>query len=250
MAVVPRPFPAVLPHGSIREVLPGFHFVTGSVRMPGPVPVRFGRAMTIVREGDRTILVNTVRLNDDGLRALDALGGRVTDIIRIAGNHGMDDPFYADRYKAKVWVVKGQRYTAGFDTQATDTYFAQDVEMDGSSRLPIEGARLLVLGSNPPEGLLLVDRHGGVAIAGDCLQNWTEDEQANLLGRFALRMGGFRKPHNVGPAWLNQAKPPKADLRAILDLGFANVLPSHGVPVLGDATEKYRPAIDRVTAAS
>src|SRR5262252_7680239 len=125
MAVVPRPFPPALPHGEIREILPGIHFVTGTVQMPGPLPVRFSRNMTIVREGERLVLVNSVRLDDAGLAALDGLG-KVTDVVRLAANHGQDDPFYADRYKAKVWVVKGQRYTPGFDTSAKDTYFTPD----------------------------------------------------------------------------------------------------------------------------
>ena len=38
--------------------------------------------MVVVREGERLVLVNTVRLNDAGLEALDALG-TVTDTIRV-----------------------------------------------------------------------------------------------------------------------------------------------------------------------
>jgi hypothetical protein len=62
-----------------------------------------------------------------------------------------------------------------------------------------------------------------------------------------MRMMGFIKPHNIGPGWLKQCKPPVAELRGILNLRFANVLPSHGAPVLGDARAHYRPAIERVT---
>ncbi len=95
--------------------------------MSGPLPVRFSRNMTIVQEGERLVLVNSVRLNEEGLARLDALG-KVSDVIRLAGFHGMDDPFYADRYGAKVWAVKGQRYVAGFKTRSERTYFAPDVE--------------------------------------------------------------------------------------------------------------------------
>src|ERR1051325_7146413 len=98
MSVIARPFPPALPHGEIREVLPGIHFVMGTVGMPGPLPVRFSRNMTIVREGERLVLVNTVRLAEESLAELDKLG-KVTDVIRLAANHGQDDPFYADRYK-------------------------------------------------------------------------------------------------------------------------------------------------------
>src|ERR1700742_4164997 len=101
MAVVARPFPAALPHGELREVLPGIHFVTGSLRLPGRLPLRFSRNMTVIVEGEPLTLVNTVRLDEAGLAALDKLG-KVTDVIRIAAFHGMDDPFYADRYGARV----------------------------------------------------------------------------------------------------------------------------------------------------
>jgi hypothetical protein len=249
MSVVPRPFPSALPHGELREVLPGIHFVSGTVKLPGPLPLRFSRAMTVVKEGERLVLVNSVRLDEAGLVALDRLG-RVTDVIRLAGNHGMDDPFYADRYGAKVWAVSGQRYTAGFDTRAETTYFRAQVEMDASTSLPIEGARLHLIASQPPEALLLIPRHDGVVIAGDCLQNWSgPDRFFSWPARLLMPLMGFFRPYNIGPAWFKQCKPPAADLRAILDLPFERVLPSHGEPVLDDARARYRPAIDRVTAA-
>ena len=244
--IAPRPHPPALPHGEIREVLPGVHFVTGTVAMPTPIPIRFGRNMTIFREGDRVVLVNTVRLDDVGLAALDALG-KVTDVIRLAGNHGSDDPFYRERYGAKVWVVKGQRYTAGFDTNAKDVYLEPDVEADEATELPVAGARLIVLHGAPPEGLLFVDRQGGTIVSGDCLQHWVRDERASLLGRVMLRLGGFMRPYNVGPAWLKQTKPPKDDLKKILDREFENVLTAHGSEVIGGAREHYRAAIERAT---
>ena len=154
MALISRPHPAALPHGSIHEVLPNIYFVTGTVALPGRLPVRFSRNMTIVREGERLVLINTVRLNEAGLAALDALG-KVTDIVRLAGNHGMDDPFYRERYKAKVWTLAGQRYTAGFNPSATDVYLEPDVAFDASTELPISGARLYTIHSKPPEAMLI-----------------------------------------------------------------------------------------------
>jgi hypothetical protein len=248
MALVSRPHPPALPHGDIREVLPGIYFVTGTVGMPGPLPVRFSRNMTIVREGERLVLVNSVRLDDAGLAALDALG-KVTDVIRLAANHGMDDPFYRDRYRAKVWAVAGQRYTSGFDTNAPDVYLEPDVAIDERTELPLAGARLYLIHSKPPEGLLVLERHGGTIVSGDCLQHWAEpDAYFSFLGKTMMRMMGFIRPHNVGPGWLKQCKPPKDELRKILELDFTNVLPSHGGAVIGTARDQYRPAIDRVSA--
>lgn len=245
MALVPRPFPPALPHGELREVMPGIHFVTGTMKMGGPL--RFSRNMTVVREDDRLVLFNTVRLDDAGLAALDKLG-EVTDVVRLAGNHGMDDPFYKDRYKAKVWAVKGQRYTAGFDAKAPDTYFEPDAEMTAGGPLPLRDASLYVIDSSPPEALLVLARNGGTVIAGDCLQHWHRpDEYFSFVGGAMMRVMGFIKPHNVGPGWLKQCRPPREQLRGIAALKFANVLTSHGDVVLGDALAKYRPAIERVS---
>ncbi len=246
MPTEPRPFPAALPHSEIREVLEGVFFVTGTMRLPGLLPIRFSRNMAIVRDGERLVLVNSVRLDEKGLAALDALG-KVTDVIRLAGNHGMDDPFYKDRYGAKVWAVRGQRYRAGFDAGAPE-YFVADEQMDAATPLPIGGARLYVIDSKPSEGILLLERSGGVAIAGDCLQHWhAPDAYFSWLAGPIMRLMGFIKPHNVGPAWLKNTKPPKEQLRGILDLPFANVLPAHGAAVMGDARSHYRSAIERVS---
>ncbi len=246
MPITPRPFPPAAPHGDLAEVLPGVHFVTGTVGVPGPLRTRFSRNMTVFVEGDgRVVLVNTVRLSEDGLKALDALG-KVTDVVRLAGAHGMDDPFYKDRYGAKVWAVKGQRYTAGFDGNS-EPYLEADVAMEAGGELPLAGARLHVIRSRPAEGVLVADRHGGVAVSGDALQNWaTTDRFFNFTGKMMLPLFGFVKPKNVGPAWFKFTKPPVEDLRSLLDLGFENVLPAHGTPVIGGAAAGYRPAVDRL----
>ena len=137
-----------------------------------------------------------------------------------------------------------------FAADAPDVYFESDEAMDPGGRLPIEGATLHVIGSRPPEALLRLPHHGGVLIAGDCLQHWAKsDRYWSLPARVAMPLLGFVKPHNVGPAWLKGCKPPKEDLRAILGLGFSHVLPAHGEPVVGDAVAKYRPAIERAAAA-
>lgn len=98
-----REFPAALKHGEIRELFPDIFFVTGTMTIAGK-PMSFSRNMTIVRENGVLTLINSVRLDERGLQALDALG-RVANIIRLAGFHGLDDAFYKDRYDAKAWAV-------------------------------------------------------------------------------------------------------------------------------------------------
>jgi len=242
-----RRHPLAFPHGSLHELFPDVFFVTGTMRMPGPLPIRFSRNMTVVRDGDRLTLVNSMRLDDAGLRALDALG-RVTDVVRLAGYHGMDDPFYKERYGAKVWAVAGQRYVAGFDQRGA-SYLTPDVEMTCSTELPMEGASLHVINGQPPEGLVLLERGGGVLVSGDALQNWGEpDQYFSWPSRWMLRSLGFIKPHNVGPAWLKRTHPKLDDLRALLEIEFEHVLPAHGGPVRGQARDSYRPTIESLAS--
>lgn len=240
-----RPHPPSRPHGALQEVLPGLFFVTGTVAMPGPVPMRFSQAMTVVKSGDRLVLVNAMRLDEAGLVALDRLG-RVSDVIRLAAFHGSADPFYQERYRAKVWAAAGAPYMPGFDPKA-EPYFEPDVRYGPDTPLPLEGARVHLFGSTPPEALLYLPVHGGTVVAGDALQNFeAADAYFNGLGKLVMKLMGFLKPLNLGPGWLKQAKPPKEHLKAVLELPpFENLLPAHGAPVLGGAQQKFRPAIER-----
>lgn len=241
-------FPPAYPHGELQELFPDVFFVTGSARMPGPLPIRFSRNMAIVRDGESLTVINSMRLSDEGLTALDELG-KVEHVIRLAGFHGMDDPFYKDRYDARVWVVKGHVYAKGFDAPKTapeDGYFTPDAEMDADTELPIEGARLIRFDCIAGEGIVHLEREGGILIAGDSLQNWQNTEYFSWSGRIMMRLMGFIKPHNIGPGWLKFAKPDVAEIKALLDIEFEHVLPVHGLPVIGAARDKFRPVIEKL----
>jgi hypothetical protein len=246
----PRPHPAALPHGGLRQVFPEVFLVTGTIGFRVLLPIRFSRNMTVFREGTRLVLVNSVRLGEAGLAELDALG-TVTDVIRLAAFHGADDAFYKERYGAKIWAIQGQRYTAGFDHEAADTYLEPDLEIDASTPLPLAGASVYLFGTRPPEALLVLEREGGLVVAGDSLQNMAAvDSYFNWFGALMMKRLGFIVPHNVGPGWLKQAKPSASDLRGVLELPFEHVLPAHGAPVMGGAKAAYRPAIERAAAAA
>jgi hypothetical protein len=244
----PRPHPPALAHGDLRELFPGVFFVTGTIAMPGPLPVRFSRNMTVLREDDGLVIVNSVRLDEGGLAALDRLG-KVKHVVRIAGFHGADDAFYQERYGARVWALDGHKYVAGFD-QRGEEYFRADVAVGAATELPIAGAKLHLFSTRPAEGILFLAREGGIAIPGDALQNWDKkDDYFSFLGGVMMKVMGFIKPHNVGPAWLKQAKPPASELRGVLDHDFDHVLPAHGAEVIGGAKAAFRPAIERAAAS-
>lgn len=235
------------PHGPIEEVFDGVWFVRGGVRMPMFLPMRIGRAMTIVRGDDGLTLFNSVRMSDEGLRALDALG-TVKHVIRLAGFHGRDDGFYRERYGAKVYAIEGQKYERGLDPKKASPapYMEPDEWLSERSPLPISDASLKVFSTcTPPEAICRLAREGGILIAGDSLQHTpTPDEYYSFLAKIMMKRMGFMKPYNVGPGWLQFASPSAADVRSVLDLDFEHVLPAHGAPVIGGAREKYRPAIE------
>ena len=243
-----REHPKPTPHGALREVFDDVFMVTGSVAVRFGIPMRFSRNMVVVRQGRSLVIVHSLRLDDAGLAALDRLG-KVEHVIRIAGFHGMDDPFYKERYGAKVWCLKGQHYASGFDAPSPDkAYFHADVEIDENTALPIDGAKLFTFPSaKVPEGILVLEREGGILITGDSLQNWQRaDEQFSFIGGLMMRVMGFIKPHAVGPGWLRSAKPDHAEVRRVLELEFDHVLPAHGDPVIGKAKAAFRPAIERL----
>jgi len=244
-----RELPPALPHGELRELFPDVFFVTGTMTVAGK-PLSFSRNMTIVREHGSLTLINSVRLDERGLEALETLG-KVEHVIRLAGFHGMDDPFYKDRYGAKVWAVKGQTYVAGFDPGA-EPYFQADELLDAASALPLEGSRLYEFKSaKPTEAVIVLLRDGGILVSGDALQNWrSTDRYFSLMARVMMRLGGFIKSCNVGPGWLKFARPGPDDLTGLLDLRFAHVLPAHGVEVIGNAKELYRSAIEKAAASA
>ena len=235
------------PHGRLEELFDGIWFVRGGIKMPMRMPMRIGRSMTVVRGDDGLTILNSMRLSEEGLKELESLGD-VKHVVRIAGFHGRDDGFYRDRYGAKVYAVEGQSYVRGLDPKKPnpESFMEPDGWLNEESTLPIADAKLKVFStSTPPEAVCLIERHGGILVAGDSLQHTpTADEYFSFLAKIMMKRMGFMKPHNVGPGWLQFAHPTVADVRSVLDLEFEHVLPAHGAAVIGGAREKYRPAIE------
>ena len=237
-------YPA-LPHGVIEEVFEGVWFVQGQIKMPTLLPVKFSRAMTVIKgDQDELTLINTMRLSESGLADLEQLG-RVRYVIRIAGFHGRDDAFYRDRYGAKLYAVEGQEYVRGLGKKNAKPYMEPDVYLNDKSALPIADAKIKIIpSSTPPEAVILLEKEGGILIAGDSLQHMEKpDRYFNFLAKVMMKKMGFFKACNVGPGWLKFATPKVSDVRALLDMTFSHVLPCHGDPVIDNAREKYRPAI-------
>jgi len=130
-------YPAALPHGDLTPVFDGIYFVCGAMEtVLMELDWTFSRNMTVVKQGDKLIVINSVRLDAAGLAALDALG-TVTDIVRIGAMHGRDDPFYVQHYQANYWALPGLEHDSGLPVTHRLTI----------DTLPIDGARIITFPS-------------------------------------------------------------------------------------------------------
>ena len=240
--------PRALPHDkNFREIFDNVFFMKGAMTnsmLCKCTAAAYSRSMVVVRTGGSLTIINSLRLSEAGLAKLNALGD-VKHVIRIAAAHGRDDLFYKRVYGAKVWAVEGTKYVRGLNYKA-DAYFTPDVWMNASTVLPIPHAKLAIVNTayGAPEGSLLLRGGGGVLISGDNMHNWDgPDKYFNLEARILLPLIGMTKPCQMGPMWKVSLQPDMSDLRALLDLPWDSVLPSHGEPVLGGAKEKYRESL-------
>jgi len=234
-------FTPLMPHGSLEEVFNDIFFVTGTTR-PKFMDMnwQFSRNMTILRDSTKLTLVNTLRLDDDGLAKLDALG-QVVNVVNLGAFHGIDDAFYMDRYDAKLWALEGKEHEAGLPT---------DVTLETGGQMPVPAADLFRFASvSKPEGILHLDRDGGILITCDSIQNWIEpDRFFDDASIERMKPAGFFAPANIGPGWMQACQPKPSDFEALQKLEYKHLLSAHGTPLKDTAHEKIGATIARVFA--
>ncbi|NCD72471.1 hypothetical protein [Mucilaginibacter agri] len=225
-------YPESMPHGEISEVLPDVFFVAGTMRNEFFGSMwQFSRNMTIVRENGNLTILNSVRLNDEGLAALDSLG-KVVNVVRLGDMHGMDDPFYVDRYNATFWALPGMKTQEGLKVNK---------ELIEGGEMPFDGCTLFEFKTvKRPECILRLDRDGGILIACDSLQNWVEPDEFFEDETIAKMQGmDFFKTANLGPAWMHESQPLASDFLRLKDVAFEHALCGHGYPLINNAQTQF-----------
>jgi hypothetical protein len=232
-------FPEKLPHGDLTEVCVDVFFVKGQTRPNfGGNPLQFSRSMTIVREGSDLHVFNTLRLDENGLAALDALG-TVKTVTKVGSFHGRDDAFYLDRYGAAFWAPEGTPHERGLVTGKI---------LDPAKAGPVSGSSVFLFKTAAhPEAIVRIAHSGGCLITCDSVQNMIEpDEHFDAASAKAMAGMGFFRKANIGPGWLNASKPQRSDFDALLELEFDNLLSAHGDPLLGGAKTAIAASVDLV----
>ena len=239
-STVAHPRPA--PHGPIEAITPRLHIVRGSMRM-NPI-VRISRNMAILRDDDGLTLVNPIRLDEAGERALEALG-TVKRLVRLGAMHGVDDPYCKQRFDAEFW---SQPDGTSYSEPAIDQPLA-----DGET-LPFPDAELFCFkGTCEPEAALLVRDTPNVLLTCDAIQHYGDYSFNNLPARMAMPYIGFPKTTVLGPIWLKRMTPPGASLRGeferLLGMDFEALIGAHGTFLGSGARAAVRRAVERAFGA-
>jgi len=226
------------PHDPIEEILPDVYLVRGSVRLNALM--RITRNMAIVRHQGELSLVDPLRLNEEGERQLRALGD-VKRILRLGPMHGLDDPYYVDRFEAELW-------TPG--ESSTYPLPPPDRRLTPALELPFPDAELFCFeGTQQPECALLIRRAGGLLLTCDSIQHYGDYRHNTLLARSVMPFIGFPRTTIVGPIWLKLMTPEGGSLRGeferLLTLEFDQLLSAHGSLLRSGAREAVRKAVAR-----
>jgi len=216
-------------------VVEGVHIVRGSFQM-GPA-MRIGRTMTIVVQPDGLVILNAVRLCAEGEQELDRLG-KVKHLVKLSDSHGIDEPYYVDRYRPEVWALPSAKLEGIVATQA----LGPATPMPGSTVLHFPGA------SGWQECALWLPHGGGTLVACDALQNHADREGASFVGRVMTSLLGFKGGVIVAPMWRKYQKVSGEGVRTamaqIAARDFQNLATGHGPAVVGRASELVRSAIE------
>ena len=231
-------YPAPSPHGAITDIGDDLYLVRGSIQMSALL--RITRNMAIVREGESLTLINPIRLDAAGEKALLELG-TVKHILRLGAFHGLDDPYYVDRFKAILWCQPGGK---AYRTLRIDEALSEGCE------LPFSGAEFLPFnGVKQPEGALVIHRGNGLLLTCDAIQHYGDYRYNNLLARIVMPFMGFPRTTIVGPIWLKHVTSDRDALRAsyerLLTTEFDSLLSAHGSFLERGAKANVRAAVDR-----
>lgn len=223
-------FPAAQPHGPITEIFPDVFFVTGSFRFAPLMSIT--RNMTIVRQGSKLTLLNSLRLDAAGEAALAKLG-QVEHVVRVGSFHGLDDAYCVDRFGATLWAPPRTKNATG----------ARELAPGAS---PIEGSTVFLFEKGKVgEAALVLDQDGGVLVTCDSFQNWTSFEGCSALGKLMMKVMGFG-PTLIGGPWIKaMGLEVREDFDRLLELPWKHLVPAHGTVLRDTAKEGLRTAIAR-----
>ncbi len=229
----------IYPHDPIEEIQPDVFMARGEVKMNALMTIT--RNMAIVRHQGELTLVDPIRLEQSEEKRLEGMG-TVKRILRLGSLHGVDDPYYMERYGAELWAPGASQ--AHPEPKPT-------LEWDESTPLPFPDAELFRFeGLKQPEGALLLKRGKGLLLTCDGIQNYGDYSHCNLPTRIISPWIGFPKTTIVGPMWVKMMTPKggnlESEFRRLLELDFDQLLSAHGTFLESGAHEACEGAVAKM----
>ena len=231
----------IFPHGNVEEIADDTFMLRGSIKM-NPL-VRITRNMGIVRNGNELSLINPVRVNEKVEAQLTALG-EIKHVVRLGCFHGVDDPYYVEKFGAQMWAQPG-------GTAYTEPKIDQPLSSGGA--LPFPDAEIFEFaGTKQPECALLIDREKGILFTCDAIQNYGDYSYNNLPAKILMPFIGFPKTTIVGPIWLKlqtkEGENLEPEFQRLLGLKFDSLLAAHGTFLETGAHEAVERAVAKAFA--
>ena len=229
-------YPPVYPHKPIAELFPNVYWVHGSIKMaPG---MSINRNMLIVRNGDKLTLINPVRINADEEKTLLSMG-TIKHVLRLGDFHGLDDPYYIDKFGAEFWCQEGQ---------STYPEPVPDHVINANLHPPIENAEFVIFASAeyPEAALFLKDQR--LLITTDAVQYYKDWTYVSALARLIMPLIGFKKDLLIGKPWLKKVTPKggsmRGDFERLLELDFDHLISAHGSILRDTAKSRLRDVVE------
>ncbi|MBO9489824.1 hypothetical protein J7384_05570 [Endozoicomonas sp. G2_1] len=224
-----------LAHSEITELLENVFIVKGTYKAQyGDDIWQFSRNMVILRENDELSIINSIRLNESGLKALENLG-TVKNVIKLGSAHGIDDAFYVGNYGAKYWMLAHDEHEGGLRPN----------EVLSKTNTPSDIISVYELNTkNKPEALLLLKVHGGVLVSCDSIKNWdVVDAFFSTESGEKMSQYGMIKSLDIDLNWVKNLEIPALDYKNLLKVEFKHFVPGHGTVILNEAYPKIEDAI-------
>lgn len=228
----------IFPHGDVEPIAPDLYMVRGSIQMNAML--RISRNMGIIRHGNELTLLDPIRLNPQTEEQLLALG-EIKHILRLGAFHGLDDPYYVEKFGASHWCQPG-------GTAYTEPTIDHPISAD--TTFPFPDAKLFMFQNTiQPECVLLIEREGGVLFTCDAIQHYGNYSFNNIPARLIMPFIGFPRTTIVGPFWLKGMTPEgeslEAEFRELLNLQFDTLLSAHGTLLRTGAYAAVKRAVDK-----
>lgn len=226
--------PKVLSHGEIVKVIDDVFIVLGTnIVMHEGIRIQTSRTMTIIREENDLTLINSIRLNESGLAALQKLG-RIKNIVRLGAFHGRDDAFYQKILQAKLWAFP----TMGFG-------HGEVLDFDLSKDLPLKNSQIIEFKTTKfKEALLLIEKSQRILISCDSIKNWQTKDPYFSDETWAMMTSSIG-PAKIDKIWLQAMMPSLSEIKAIGDEDFSILISAHGWPLLNDAKKVVLSSINQ-----